>query len=197
MEHQIRGPEALRDTSPTEGSPRVSPRISTECARLSSDELVGQPTHLPGSEIVWDMRQEIPTALSRVHPAVSASAFPAQDDASHAGPTERRSPPLQEHLQASPTAPSQNPLYGWRHFPSYRTKVTRKQVQVEDPIWPTYLEDAFLDGKWLSLSPRIRDVTKLRALMKPFSWYPSWAGKSTVPMAFSMGVICLSASTCG
>lgn len=197
MEHQTQGPDALRNTSPTEGSPRVFPNNFTECDWLPSEDLVSKPTHLPGSVIVWDPRQETHTALSPVHPANSASAFPTQDEASHAGPTARWSPPLQEHLQASPKAPSQNPLYGWRYFSSYRTKVTRKQVEGEDPIWPTYLEDAFLDGEWLSSRSRIREVTNLRVLMKPFSWYPSWAGKSTAPMAFYMGVTCSLVSTCG
>lgn len=197
MEHQIQGPEALSDTSPTEGSPRISPNNFTECVRLPSDELVDKHTPIPGSETVWNPRQETHTALSLVHPAFSASALPTQDYAIHAGPTARRSPPLQEHLQAPSRAPSRNPLYEWRHFSSYRAKFTRKQVQGEDPIWPTYLEDAFLDGEWLSSSSRIREVTKLRVLMKPFSWYPSWAGRNTSPMAFNMGVICSLASICG
>ena len=147
MEHQIQGPKALCNTSLTEGSPHVSPSNFKKCLGWPSDELVGKSTYKPDSKTEWDPRQETHTARSLVHPAASASAFPTQDDASHASPTTRWPPPLQEYLQASPTAPSQNPLYGWRHFSNYRTKVTRRHFEGEDPIWPAYLEDAFLDGE--------------------------------------------------
>ncbi|KAK8064850.1 Conidiophore development regulator [Apiospora phragmitis] len=39
-----------------------------------------------------------------------------------------------------------NPIYAWKHFHDYRTKVAQKEREGDDPKWPMYLEDAFLDG---------------------------------------------------
>ncbi|KAI1862858.1 uncharacterized protein JN550_010005 [Neoarthrinium moseri] len=39
-----------------------------------------------------------------------------------------------------------NPIYSWKHFADYRSKVTQKESENEDPTWPLYLEDAFLDA---------------------------------------------------
>jgi transcriptional enhancer factor len=43
----------------------------------------------------------------------------------------------------------QNPIYSWKHFADYRSKVTQKESENEEPKWPLYLEDAFLDGESL------------------------------------------------
>lgn len=40
-----------------------------------------------------------------------------------------------------------NPIYAWKHFHDYRTKVAQKEREGDDPKWPMYLEDAFLDGE--------------------------------------------------
>ncbi|KAH6657871.1 hypothetical protein BKA67DRAFT_656112 [Truncatella angustata] len=39
-----------------------------------------------------------------------------------------------------------NPIYSWKHFADYRAKVTQKESENEEPKWPLYLEDAFLDA---------------------------------------------------
>ncbi|KAK7983820.1 hypothetical protein PG989_011222 [Apiospora arundinis] len=39
-----------------------------------------------------------------------------------------------------------NPIYAWKHFHDYRTKVAQKEREGDDPKWPMYLEDAFLDA---------------------------------------------------
>ncbi|KAI0126457.1 hypothetical protein BJ170DRAFT_406587 [Xylariales sp. AK1849] len=52
-------------------------------------------------------------------------------------------------LRESPMAHSRggrNPIYSWKHFADYRTKVTQKESENEGPTWPLYLEDAFLDA---------------------------------------------------
>jgi transcriptional enhancer factor len=42
---------------------------------------------------------------------------------------------------------SKNPIYAYKHFADYRSKVMQKELEKEQPIWPLWLEDAFLDGK--------------------------------------------------
>ncbi|KAH8682188.1 hypothetical protein BX600DRAFT_505799 [Xylariales sp. PMI_506] len=52
-------------------------------------------------------------------------------------------------LRDTPMAHSRgarNPIYSWKHFADYRAKVTQKESENEDPTWPLYLEDAFLDA---------------------------------------------------
>ncbi|ORY54806.1 uncharacterized protein BCR38DRAFT_415140 [Pseudomassariella vexata] len=39
-----------------------------------------------------------------------------------------------------------NPIYSWKHFADYRMKMTQKESENEEPTWPLYLEDAFLDA---------------------------------------------------
>lgn len=46
---------------------------------------------------------------------------------------------------------SRNPIHAWKYFSDYRAKVAQKEREGEEPKWPMYLEDAFLDGK---LDPR-------------------------------------------
>ncbi|KAI1630588.1 hypothetical protein F4809DRAFT_268262 [Biscogniauxia mediterranea] len=41
---------------------------------------------------------------------------------------------------------SQNPIYAYKHFADYRNKVMQKELEKEQPIWPLWLEDAFLDA---------------------------------------------------
>lgn len=48
-----------------------------------------------------------------------------------------------------------NPIYSWKHFADYRAKVMQKETENEDPTWPLYLEDAFLDGWFPSLFPNL------------------------------------------
>jgi transcriptional enhancer factor len=48
------------------------------------------------------------------------------------------------------TRRGRNPIYAWKHFADYRSKVTQKESENEEPPWPLYLEDAFLDGEYIS-----------------------------------------------
>ncbi|KAI5865901.1 hypothetical protein GGS23DRAFT_617021 [Durotheca rogersii] len=41
---------------------------------------------------------------------------------------------------------SSNPIYAYKHFADYRNKVMQKELEKEQPIWPLWLEDAFLDA---------------------------------------------------
>ncbi|KAI0473965.1 hypothetical protein GGR56DRAFT_676409 [Xylariaceae sp. FL0804] len=41
---------------------------------------------------------------------------------------------------------SKNPIYAYKHFADYRNKVMQKELEKEQPIWPLWLEDAFLDA---------------------------------------------------
>lgn len=50
-----------------------------------------------------------------------------------------------------------NPIYSWKHFADYRNKVTQKESENEDPTWPVYLEDAFLDGECLDRAIAINE----------------------------------------
>lgn len=47
---------------------------------------------------------------------------------------------------------SKNPIYAHKHFADYRNKVMQKELEKEEPIWPLWLEDAFLDGECLPRS---------------------------------------------
>ncbi len=42
---------------------------------------------------------------------------------------------------------SKNPIYAYKHFADYRNKVMQKELEKEEPVWPVWLEDAFLDGE--------------------------------------------------
>ncbi|KAK6074755.1 transcription factor [Seiridium cupressi] len=52
---------------------------------------------------------------------------------------------LREPSMAHPRG-GRNPIYSWKHFADYRAKVTQKESENEEPKWPLYLEDAFLDA---------------------------------------------------
>lgn len=39
-----------------------------------------------------------------------------------------------------------NPIYHHKNFADYRNKVMQKELDKEQPVWPDWLEDAFLDG---------------------------------------------------
>ena len=41
---------------------------------------------------------------------------------------------------------SRNPIYAHKNFADYRNKVMQKELEKEEPVWPLWLEDAFLDG---------------------------------------------------
>lgn len=41
-----------------------------------------------------------------------------------------------------------NPIYQHKNFADYRNKVMQKELDKEQPVWPDWLEDAFLDGTY-------------------------------------------------
>ncbi|KAK6949165.1 hypothetical protein Daesc_009239 [Daldinia eschscholtzii] len=49
---------------------------------------------------------------------------------------------------------SKNPIYAYKHFADYRNKVMQKELEKEQPIWPLWLEDAFLDVHFIFPSKR-------------------------------------------
>lgn len=62
----------------------------------------------------------------------------------------RRSFPRDVSLQDPSMAharASRNPIHAWKYFSDYRAKVAQKEREGEEPKWPMYLEDAFLDGE--------------------------------------------------
>jgi transcriptional enhancer factor len=42
-----------------------------------------------------------------------------------------------------------NPIYHHKNFADYRNKVMQKELDKECPVWPDWLEDAFLDGVYI------------------------------------------------
>lgn len=42
-----------------------------------------------------------------------------------------------------------NPIYHHKNFADYRNKVMQKELDKEQPVWPDWLEDAFLDGMYV------------------------------------------------
>lgn len=42
-----------------------------------------------------------------------------------------------------------NPIYHHKNFTDYRNKVMQKELGKEQPVWPDWLEDAFLDGMFV------------------------------------------------
>jgi transcriptional enhancer factor len=42
-----------------------------------------------------------------------------------------------------------NPIYHHKSFADYRNKVMQKELDKEQPVWPDWLEDAFLDGTYI------------------------------------------------
>ncbi|KAI0405803.1 hypothetical protein F4802DRAFT_135429 [Xylaria palmicola] len=59
---------------------------------------------------------------------------------------------LQE-LQMGNSRGRKNPIYHHKNFADYRNKVMQKELDKEQPVWPDWLEDAFLDA--LLLIPQL------------------------------------------
>ncbi|KAI3340697.1 hypothetical protein F4824DRAFT_487112 [Ustulina deusta] len=59
---------------------------------------------------------------------------------------------LQELSMGNPRG-RKNPIYHHKNFADYRNKVMQKELDKEQPVWPDWLEDAFLDA--LLLIPQL------------------------------------------
>lgn len=80
-------------------------------------------------------------------PIVPTQALPSTYGTSlRGGRSLHRDVSLRESPMGYPRG-SKNPIYAYKHFADYRNKVMQKELEKEQPIWPLWLEDAFLDGK--------------------------------------------------
>ncbi|KAI1179085.1 hypothetical protein F4777DRAFT_16693 [Nemania sp. FL0916] len=60
---------------------------------------------------------------------------------------------LQDLPMGNPRGNRKNPIYHHKNFADYRNKVMQKELDKEQPVWPDWLEDAFLDA--LLLIPQL------------------------------------------
>ncbi|KAI2604269.1 uncharacterized protein GGS25DRAFT_525547 [Hypoxylon fragiforme] len=85
-----------------------------------------------------------------LHPIPTPPIVPTQALTSTYGTSlRRRSLHRDVSLRESPMGyprGSKNPIYAYKHFADYRNKVMQKELEKEQPIWPLWLEDAFLDA---------------------------------------------------
>ncbi|KAI1414856.1 hypothetical protein F5Y13DRAFT_187546 [Hypoxylon sp. FL1857] len=86
-----------------------------------------------------------------IHPIPTPPIVPTQALTSSYGTSLRggRSLHRDVSLRVSPMGyprGSKNPIYAYKHFADYRNKVMQKELEKEQPIWPLWLEDAFLDA---------------------------------------------------
>ncbi|KAI0383521.1 hypothetical protein F5Y04DRAFT_27176 [Hypomontagnella monticulosa] len=86
-----------------------------------------------------------------IHPIPTPPIVPTQALTSSYGTSLRgprslhRDVSLRESPMGYPRG-SKNPIYAYKHFADYRNKVMQKELEKEQPIWPLWLEDAFLDA---------------------------------------------------
>ncbi|KAI1334376.1 hypothetical protein F5Y15DRAFT_291156 [Xylariaceae sp. FL0016] len=86
-----------------------------------------------------------------IHSIPTPPILPTQALTSSYGTSLRGGRSLQRNvsLQESPMGyprGSKNPIYAYKNFADYRNKVMQKELEKEQPIWPLWLEDAFLDA---------------------------------------------------
>jgi hypothetical protein len=63
-----------------------------------------------------------------------------------------------------------NPIYHHKNFADYRNKVMQKELDKESPVWPDWLEDAFLDGMYIPGSmPTVKEGHVLILYRSPSS----------------------------
>ncbi|KAI1735818.1 hypothetical protein F4680DRAFT_293567 [Xylaria scruposa] len=93
-----------------------------------------------------------------IHPIPTPPVLPTQVLASSYGTSLRggrslhRNVSLQE-LSMGNSRGRKNPIYHHKNFADYRNKVMQKELDKEQPVWPDWLEDAFLDA--LLLIPQL------------------------------------------
>lgn len=88
---------------------------------------------------------------SPVNSIPAPSILPTQTLPSTYGTSIRNGDPYQQHgllpeSQMAYTMGSKNPIYSYKNFSEYRNKVMVKEADKENPTWPLWLENAFLDG---------------------------------------------------
>ncbi|KAI1155876.1 hypothetical protein F4825DRAFT_447116 [Nemania diffusa] len=93
-----------------------------------------------------------------IHSIPTPPILPTQTLASSYGTSLRGERSLHRHvsLQDLPMGNSRgrkNPIYHHKNFADYRNKVMQKELDKEQPVWPDWLEDAFLDA--LLLIPQL------------------------------------------
>ncbi|KAJ1327776.1 DNA-binding transcription factor-like protein [Microdochium nivale] len=104
---------------------------------LASSLALCQPSHMSLSPPI----HSIPTP-----PIVPTQALPSTYGTSfRSGRSLHRDVSLRESPMGYPRG-SKNPIYAYKHFADYRNKVMQKELEKEAPIWPLWLEDAFLDA---------------------------------------------------
>ncbi|KAI2638505.1 hypothetical protein GGS21DRAFT_443650 [Xylaria nigripes] len=93
-----------------------------------------------------------------IHSIPAPSILPTQTLTSIYGTSLRGERSLHRHvsLQELPMGNQRgrrNPIYHHKNFADYRNKVMQKELDKEKPVWPDWLEDAFLDA--LLLIPQL------------------------------------------
>ncbi|KAJ8109512.1 hypothetical protein ONZ43_g6115 [Nemania bipapillata] len=93
-----------------------------------------------------------------IHSIPTPPILPTQALTSSYGTSLRGERSLQRHvslqdLPMSNTRGRKNPIYHHKNFADYRNKVMQKELDKEQPVWPDWLEDAFLDA--LLLIPQL------------------------------------------
>ncbi|OTB05058.1 hypothetical protein M426DRAFT_142843 [Hypoxylon sp. CI-4A] len=124
-----------------------------------TDHEVIPMTRQPLGEATGNVRPHNLTALALcnhslsppIHPIPTPPIVPTQALTSSYGTSLRGSRSLHRDvsLRESPMGyprGSKNPIYAYKHFADYRNKVMQKELEKEQPIWPLWLEDAFLDA---------------------------------------------------
>ncbi|KXJ91236.1 hypothetical protein Micbo1qcDRAFT_233781 [Microdochium bolleyi] len=104
---------------------------------LAASLALCQPAHMSLSPPI----HSIPTP-----PIVPTQTLPSTYGTSfRSGRSLHRDVSLRESPMGYPRG-SKNPIYAYKHFADYRNKVMQKELEKEAPIWPLWLEDAFLDA---------------------------------------------------
>ncbi|KAI1749654.1 hypothetical protein F4782DRAFT_297874 [Xylaria castorea] len=93
-----------------------------------------------------------------IHPILTPPILPTQALASSYGTSLRGGRSLHRHvslqeLSMGNSRGRKNPIYHHKNFADYRNKVMQKELDKEQPVWPDWLEDAFLDA--LLLIPQL------------------------------------------
>ncbi|KAH9906532.1 hypothetical protein F4778DRAFT_655120 [Xylariomycetidae sp. FL2044] len=86
-----------------------------------------------------------------LHPIPTPPIVPTQALTSSYGTSLRSTRSLSRNVssQDSPMGyprGNRNPIYAYKNFADYRNKVMQKELEKEQPKWPLWLEDAFLDA---------------------------------------------------
>lgn len=116
---------------------------------LAASLALCQPSHMSLSPPTHHSIPTPPIVPTQVLPSTYGTSF-------RSGRSLNRDVSLRDSSMGFPRG-SKNPIYAYKHFADYRNKVMQKELEKEAPIWPLWLEDAFLDGmsthSWKFTSP--------------------------------------------